>query len=245
MALWILCFVCLGYIMLYIVWVNRVMAIPTPSRESFVFRQVSWVTAITDRCWGDPGHGIQRGEPGLAACWKGDPGHGDFYEVRNLGPEIGRGIDSRNRVWNWVAKLHRLARRYDNWFLSPIAGFKFPSQVMVSMQVIQVMSITEGDPGVVSRKVSQVTAITNSGNERHELSKGNINSRLMGRVLWSFEVYVLASFFVYFICLTGPARRGEQKWRRLWRRQFDSSVPWPTTFPVIKSVIIFLNISIT
>jgi hypothetical protein len=68
---------------------------------------------------------------------------------------------------------------------------------------------------------------------------------MMGRVLWSFEVYVLASFFVYFICLTGPARRGEQKWRRLWRRQFDSSVPWPTTFPVIKSVIIFLNISIT
>ncbi len=27
---------------------------------------------------------------------------------------IGRGIDSRNRVWNWVAKLHRLAGRYDN-----------------------------------------------------------------------------------------------------------------------------------
>ncbi len=27
---------------------------------------------------------------------------------------IGRGIDSRNRVWNWIAKLHRLAGRYDN-----------------------------------------------------------------------------------------------------------------------------------
>ncbi len=34
--------------------------------------------------------------------------------VENLSPAMGRGIDSRNQVWNWVAKLHRLAGRYDN-----------------------------------------------------------------------------------------------------------------------------------
>jgi hypothetical protein len=52
--------------------------------------------------------------------------------VENLSPAMGRGIDSRNRVWNWVAKLYRLAGRYDNpmptWFLAPIAGLKLPSQ---------------------------------------------------------------------------------------------------------------------
>ncbi len=45
---------------------------------------------------------------------------------------MGRGIDSRNRIWNWVAKLHRLAGRYNNpmptWFLAPIAGLKLPTQ---------------------------------------------------------------------------------------------------------------------
>ncbi len=48
--------------------------------------------------------------------------------VGNLSPTMGRGIDSRNRVWNGVAKLHRLAGRYDNpmppWYLVPIAGLK-------------------------------------------------------------------------------------------------------------------------
>ncbi len=42
------------------------------------------------------------------------------------------GIDSRNQVWNWVAKLHRQAGRYDNpmptWFLAPIVGLKLPTQ---------------------------------------------------------------------------------------------------------------------
>ncbi len=42
------------------------------------------------------------------------------------------GIDSKNRVWNWVAKLRRLAGRYDNpmatWFLAPITGIKLPTQ---------------------------------------------------------------------------------------------------------------------
>ncbi len=48
-----------------------------------------------------------------------------------LSPAMGQGIDSRNRVWNWVAKLHRLACRYVNpmptWFLAPIAGLKLPA----------------------------------------------------------------------------------------------------------------------
>ncbi len=52
--------------------------------------------------------------------------------AENLNPAMGRGINSRNRVWNWVAKLHRLAGRYDNpmptWFLAPIAGLKLPTQ---------------------------------------------------------------------------------------------------------------------
>ncbi len=49
----------------------------------------------------------------------------------NLSLAMGRGINSRNRVWNWVAKLHRLSGRYDNpmptWFLAPIAGLKLPT----------------------------------------------------------------------------------------------------------------------
>ncbi len=48
-----------------------------------------------------------------------------------LSPAMGRGIDSRNRIWNWVAKLHRLAGQYNNpmttWFLAPIAGLKLPT----------------------------------------------------------------------------------------------------------------------
>ncbi len=47
-----------------------------------------------------------------------------LYWVGILSPDTGRGIDSRNWVWNWVAKLRRLAGRYDNpmptWFLAPI-----------------------------------------------------------------------------------------------------------------------------
>jgi hypothetical protein len=34
-----------------------------------------------------------------------------LYRVGNLSPAVGRGIDSRNRVWYWVAKLQRLAWR--------------------------------------------------------------------------------------------------------------------------------------
>jgi len=48
--------------------------------------------------------------------------------VENLSTALGRGIGSRNRVWNWVAELHRLVGRYDNpmptCFLAPIAGLK-------------------------------------------------------------------------------------------------------------------------
>jgi hypothetical protein len=46
---------------------------------------------------------------------------------------MGRGIDSRNRVWNWLAKLYRMAGRYDNpmptWFLAPISGTKVTDTV--------------------------------------------------------------------------------------------------------------------
>ncbi len=42
--------------------------------------------------------------------------------VGNLSPAMGQGIDSRNRVWYRVAKLHRLAGRYNNpYFLVPIS----------------------------------------------------------------------------------------------------------------------------
>ncbi len=45
--------------------------------------------------------------------------------------KLGRGIDSRNRFWNWVADLHRLLGRYDGpRFLAPlvlyIAVLKLP-----------------------------------------------------------------------------------------------------------------------
>ncbi len=45
---------------------------------------------------------------------------------------MGLGIHSRNRVWNWAAKLHRVAVRYDNpmstrFSVPPIAGLKFRS----------------------------------------------------------------------------------------------------------------------
>jgi hypothetical protein len=56
-----------------------------------------------------------------------------LYRVENLRPAMGRGINSRNRVWNWLAKLHRLAGQYDNpmrtWFLALIAGLKLPTQL--------------------------------------------------------------------------------------------------------------------
>ncbi len=46
--------------------------------------------------------------------------------VGNLSPAMGRGINSRNRVWNWIAKLNRMAGRYGNpmptWFLAPHRG---------------------------------------------------------------------------------------------------------------------------
>ncbi len=42
------------------------------------------------------------------------PLHKQQTRVGNLSPAMGRGIDSRNLIWNWVAKLHRLAGRNDN-----------------------------------------------------------------------------------------------------------------------------------
>ncbi len=60
--------------------------------------------------------------------WKHGP------ESKNLSPAMGRGIDSRNRVWDWVAKLHRLASRYDNpmptWFLDPLRDSSYRHSIM-------------------------------------------------------------------------------------------------------------------
>ncbi len=74
---------------------------------------------------------------GTSLTWRDEsipPGRrvADTSRVENLSPALGRGIDSRNRVWNWVAKQRRLAGRYGNpmptWFLAPIAGLKLPTQ---------------------------------------------------------------------------------------------------------------------
>ncbi len=65
-----------------------------------------------------------------------------YSRVGILSPAMWRGIDSRNRVWNWVVKLHRLAGRYDNlmptWFLAPIAGLKLPTQFLM-LQAVEVL----------------------------------------------------------------------------------------------------------
>ncbi len=49
-----------------------------------------------------------------------------------------QGIDSRNRAWNWVAKLRRLVSRYDNpmptWFLAPKAGLELPVQNLLAVR---------------------------------------------------------------------------------------------------------------
>ncbi len=47
--------------------------------------------------------------------------------VENLSPAMGRGIDSRNRVWYWIAKLYRQRAGTTTWFLAPIAGLKLPT----------------------------------------------------------------------------------------------------------------------
>jgi hypothetical protein len=56
-----------------------------------------------------------------------------YNRVENLSPAMVRGIDSRSRVLNLVAKLHWLAGRYDNpmptWFLVPISGLKLPTPI--------------------------------------------------------------------------------------------------------------------
>ncbi len=62
--------------------------------------------------------------------------------VGNLSHAMERGIDSRNRIWNWVAKLHRLAGRYDNpmptWFLAPIAGLQLPSLFFILPHALEI-----------------------------------------------------------------------------------------------------------
>ncbi len=78
---------------------------------------------------------ISRWNSRRARYWSFRTISSDYYpspcRVRNLSLAMGRGIDSRNRVWIWVAKLHKLVARYDNpmstWFLACIAGLLVPS----------------------------------------------------------------------------------------------------------------------
>ncbi len=65
--------------------------------------------------------------------------------VENWSPTMGRGINSRNRVWNWVGKLDRLAGRYDNhmptWFLAPIVGLKLPTLVYLTFMNFNIFTV--------------------------------------------------------------------------------------------------------
>ncbi len=88
-------------------------------------KQGAWIqipSEPADRCCGSYGPMCRQ----LGAV---DPTN-EWARVWFLSPAIG--TDSGNRVWNWVAKLHRLAGRYDNplptRFLAPIAGLKLPAQ---------------------------------------------------------------------------------------------------------------------
>ncbi len=62
-----------------------------------------------------------------------------------LCPAMGRGINSRNRVWNWVGKLDRLAGWYDNpmptWFLTPIVGLKLPTLVYLTFKNFNIFTV--------------------------------------------------------------------------------------------------------
>ncbi len=75
-----------------------------------------------------------------------------------LSPAVGREIDSRNRVSNWVAKLHRLAGRYDNpvpiWFLATLAGFtsKLPTRDYCSIAVVALLELTAVVEGFMTNK---------------------------------------------------------------------------------------------
>ncbi len=69
------------------------------------------------------------GESTFSHLWVQDEQY--LTRVENLCPAMGRGINSRNWVWNWVGRLHSLAGRNDNsmptWFLALIAGLKLPT----------------------------------------------------------------------------------------------------------------------
>jgi hypothetical protein len=80
--------------------------------------------------------------PPVYAAWR-NRFLGIESRVGNLSPAMGRGIDSRNRVWKGVAKLHRQAGRYDNpmptWFLAPIVGLKLPSLGSLKVSFLSVV----------------------------------------------------------------------------------------------------------
>ncbi len=86
----------------------------------------------------------------------------------------GRGIDSRNRVWNEVAKLLRLAGRYDNpmppWFLAPIAGLKLPTQVLKPVVSLQKAFKTVGSVRSIRLECPE---IRQQNNQKIRLNKDN------------------------------------------------------------------------
>jgi hypothetical protein len=63
--------------------------------------------------------------PGVASLWKA------CALTKALSRKLKSRYGERNRIWNWVAKLHRLAGRYQNpmptCFLAPIAGLQLPT----------------------------------------------------------------------------------------------------------------------
>ncbi len=59
------------------------------------------------------------------------------FWVENLRPALGRGIDSRNRVWNWTAKLYIGWRAYAYLVhIAPKAGLKLPKLISFFMAYV-------------------------------------------------------------------------------------------------------------
>ncbi len=113
--------------------------------------------------------------------------------VGNLSPAMGRGIGSRNRVWNWVAKLHRLAGRYDNmpnWFIAPIAGLK----LLTLCTLYQLSHIHSYNPSPTSHSSSKFYQLINT------------HSQTMITVV-SFSVNYLAFWDEEKTCLCGGNQR--------------------------------------
>jgi hypothetical protein len=120
--------------------------------------------------------------------------------VGNLSPAMGRGIDSRNRVWNGVAKLHRLSGRYDNpmptWFLAPVAVPKLPTQPT--------------QPGIGS--LESILGFKNSGSDFFRFSK-----------YWSQTSFLSFVFLRDLLLAPGRCTRGKPT---MGKMDESSSVGW-------------------